>query len=102
MQEEEERREGERGTEIDLGLEINILNQRRGCRSAFSQFNRQKAPALTEPMSLTEGEIISCCRGKTKPNRKFSHLSFPQKQDLLPGKVLHASHPGLAPPGMAT
>lgn len=28
-------RERERKTEIDLGLEINILNQGRGCRFAF-------------------------------------------------------------------
>ena len=53
-------REREGGTEIDLGLEINILNQQRGCHFAFSQFNRPKTPALTESMPSTEEEIISC------------------------------------------
>ena len=50
----------ERETEIDLGLEINIRHQQRGCHFTFKQFNRQKASALTESMSSTEGEIISC------------------------------------------
>ena len=37
-------REREGGTEIDLGLEINILNQQRGCHFAFSQFTFVESP----------------------------------------------------------
>lgn len=53
-------RERAREAEIDLGLEINILNQQRACHLAFQQFNKPKAAALTEPTPSTEGEIVSC------------------------------------------